>query len=59
MKEKENENTNACGLFRIQLGWLLPTLHRFFLAPEFNDDMSDYDEPMSLKAGSFEKRRRW
>ena len=40
-------------------GWLLPTVHGFFLAPEFNDRMSDHDEPMSLKAGSFEKRRRW
>ena len=29
------------------LGWLLPTLHGFFLAPDFNDRMSDYDEPMS------------
>ena len=45
MKEKENENTDARGLF--QLGWLLPTLHGFFLAPELNDRMSDDDEPMS------------
>ena len=45
MKEEVNENTNACGLF--QPGWLLPILHGFFLAPEFNDRMSDRDEPMS------------
>ena len=45
MKEEENENTNACGLF--QLGWLLPILRGFFLAPEFTDRMSDHDEPMS------------
>ena len=45
MKEKENEDTSACGLF--QLGWLLPILHGSFLAPEFNDRMSDHDEPMS------------
>ena len=25
------------------LGWLLPTLHGFFLAPDFNDRMSDHD----------------
>ena len=31
-KKKENENTNACYLF--QLGWLLPTLHGSFLAPD-------------------------
>ena len=58
MKEKENENMNACGPFLVAM-WLLPTLHSFFLAPEFKDRMSDHDEPMSLKAGSFEKRRQW
>ena len=55
MKEKENQNTNACGLF--QLGWLLPILPGFFLAPEFNDRMSDHNAPMSQKAGSFEKKK--
>ena len=37
-------------------GWLLPTLHGFFRAPDFNDRMSDHDEPpVSQKARSFEK----
>ena len=49
-QQRENErkdttmNTNACGPFP---GWLLPTLHGFFFAPEFTDRMSDVDEPMS------------
>ena len=45
MKKMKTRRRMHAVLF--QLGWLLPTLHGSFLPPEFNDRMSDHDEPMS------------
>ena len=46
-RENERKGKQERECVRYFPGWLLPTLHGFFLAPEFNDSMSDHDEPMS------------